>query len=507
MHARAGLIPVPRAPKLRRMEPTRYARAAGILLHPTSLPGPHGIGSLGANARRFADFLARAGARLWQVLPLVPPGAGHSPYSSGSAFAGNPWMIDLDDLCEQGLLTSGEIGHGPHATDRVAWQEMTEFKGPLLVLAASRVPAERIQAFRSRAHWVDDVATFYALRHKFHGEPFWAWPADLRRREPKALAAARAEMRAEVDREIALQLLFEQQWSALRAYANARGVRFVGDMPIYVDADSADVWAAQEMFELDEQGRRLEVSGVPPDAFSETGQLWGNPLYRWDRMAEDDYAWWVSRVRRVMEHTELVRIDHFRAFSAYWAVPAEAFDARMGRWRPGPGRALFDALRGALGDLPILAEDLGIIDDAVRHLLKDAGLPGMKILQFAFGEKPENHYLPHNHTHDSVVYTGTHDNETTAGFWASTGEHVRDHVRRYFGVSGQDVVWDLIRAALASVSVFAVVPFQDLLALGNEARMNIPSVASGNWGWRMRGEMMRDDLADRFRGLVELYGR
>jgi len=484
-----------------------FVRSTGVLLHPTSLPGPHGVGALGAHARVFVDWLARARVTLWQVLPLVPPGAGHSPYSSGSAFSGNPFMIDLDELVTAGLLAPHEVTGGPEASDRVDWAAMTAFKGPRLALAAGRVPAEDLTAYRLRAPWVEDAALFFALRSSFEGAPYWEWPTALRCREPAALAAARVELGAAVDREVALQLLFERQWNALRAYAAERGVRFVGDMPIYVDADSADVWAAQSMFELDADGRRLDVSGVPPDAFSETGQLWGNPLYRWDRMAEDDYAWWVSRVRRILEQTDLVRIDHFRAFSAYWAVPAGAPDARMGTWRPGPGRALFDALRGALGTLPILAEDLGIIDDAVRDLLREVGLPGMKVLQFAFGEKPENHYLPHNHTPASVVYTGTHDNETTMGFWLSTGEHVRDHVRRYFGVSGHDVVWDLIRAALASVSVFAILPFQDLLALGTEARMNVPSVATGNWGWRMRPEMLRDDIAGRLAALTALYGR
>lgn len=489
------------------MDESLFSRSAGVLLHPTSLPGPHGCGALGASARRFADWLARAGVRLWQVLPLVPPGAGNSPYSSGSAFAGNPWMIDLDVLVEEGLLSTHDVVGGPAASDRVPWAEMQAYKGPRLALAASRVPAVALQSFRQRAPWVEEAALFFALRARFKGEPYWEWPAELRRRTPHALAEARYALRAEIDREVALQLLFERQWAALRGYAAERGVRFVGDMPIYVDADSADVWAAQDMFELDADGRRLDVSGVPPDAFSETGQLWGNPLYRWDRMAEADFDWWVRRVRRVMEQTDFVRIDHFRAFSAYWAVPRDAIDARSGKWRPGPGRALFDALKGALGRLPILAEDLGIIDDAVRHLLADVGLPGMKVLQFAFGEKPENHYLPHNHTRDSVVYTGTHDNETTAGFWAATSEQVRDHVRRYYGIDGHDACWALIRSALASPAVFAIVPFQDLLALGNEARMNIPAVPSGNWGWRLREDMLRDDVGARLRHLIQLYGR
>ncbi len=494
------------------MDAHLFPRSAGVLLHPTSLPGPHGCGTLGAHARRFVDFLAQAGVKLWQVLPLVPPGAGRSPYSSGSAFAGNPWLIDLDTLVSDGLLSSAELGADPGhggavGEDRIAWHEMMAHKAPRLSLAASRVAPSALESFRHRAPWVDEAALFFAIRQRFEGAPYWEWPVELRRREPAALAEARSALAVEIDREVALQYLFERQWGALRTYAAERGVRFVGDMPIYVDADSADVWAAQDMFELDADGRRLDVSGVPPDAFSETGQLWGNPLYRWDRMAAQGYDWWIRRVRRVIEQTDYVRIDHFRAFSAYWAVPSGAVDAREGRWRPGPGRGVFDALRASLGALPILAEDLGIIDDAVRHLLADVGLPGMKVLQFAFGEKPENHYLPHNHTPDCVVYTGTHDNETTGGFWHSTGEHVRDHIRRYYGIDGHDAVWAFIRSALASPAVFAIVPFQDLLALGNEARMNIPSVAAGNWGWRMHPEMLRDDVAARFRSLVTLYGR
>jgi 4-alpha-glucanotransferase len=464
---------------------------------------------------RFVDWLARAGVTLWQVLPLVPPGAGHSPYSSGSAFA----VQSVDDRprhtgARPELLAPHEVtgrtrGLGPGGLggdDRA-------FKGPRLALAAGRGAGRRsFAAFRAAgAVGRGRRALLRACGHRFDGAPYWEWPAGAAAsRAEGAGGRPKAELSsAVVDREIALQYFCSsEQWNALRAYA--------------ADGGACGSWAtcpSTSTRTRQTSGRRrrcsnstrtvggIDVSGVPPDAFSETGQLVGQPAVPLGPHGRGRLPLVGRPVRRVMEQTDFVRIDHFRAFAAYWAVPAGATDARMGKWRPGPGRALFDALRTALGNLPILAEDLGIIDDAVRHLLADAGLPGMKVLQFAFGERPENHYLPHNHTRDSVVYTGTHDNETTMGFWQGTSDHVRDHVRRYFGVNGHDVVWDLIRAALGSVSVFAIVPFQDLLSLGNEARMNVPAVASGNWGWRMRPEMLRDEVADRFRGLVSIYGR
>ncbi len=478
-------------------------RAAGVLLHPTSLPGPHGVGSLGDEAERFLDWLERAGVGIWQILPLVPPGAGDSPYSSGSAFAGSPWLLDLPRLAADGWLDDADLAGGPRAGDRVDFTAMKAFKGPLLRKAAERLVEEdpgRLDAFRAANPWVEDAALFYAARRQQKGLPWWEWPAALRDREV-------LDGLPGVEAEIALQCLFDEQWGRIHEAARERGVEVLGDLPIYVDWDSADVWAHRELFDLDETWRPTEVSGVPPDAFSDTGQLWGNPLYRWDVLASRGYDWWVERLRRVLSVSDRVRIDHFRAFAAYWAVPAGADDARGGRWVEGPGVAVFDAFRAALGELPILAEDLGIIDQPVRDLLEATGLPGMRVLQFAFGGEAEDLHLPHNHPPNAVAYTGTHDNDTTLGWWLSATPHVRDHVRRYFGIDGHDLVWDLVRACLASVAHTAVVPMQDVLALGAEGRMNRPATAGGNWGWRLLAHQLRDDHATRLRGLIELYGR
>ncbi|MCA9538473.1 MAG: 4-alpha-glucanotransferase [Myxococcales bacterium] len=493
-------------------------RRGGILLHPTSLPGNHGIGDLGERAWRFVDWLSTTGLRAWQVLPLVPPGAGDSPYSSWSAFAGNPWLVDLVDLHQQGLLPASAL-EAPAAVargvDRVDFAAVRAFKGPRLAAAADalrKAPghalAPSLAAFRAREAWLAETALFAALKMRGGDHPWWEWPAPLRDRDPAALANARAELADDIERVIIIQFFFDRQWRRLCAELGRRGIELIGDLPIYVDADSADVWAERHLFALDAAGRSVEVAGVPPDAFSETGQLWGNPLYRWDAMAADGFRWWIARLRRALQLTDRVRIDHFRAFSAYWAVPGGAKDARSGRWVRGPGRAVFDALKAALGDpLPILAEDLGVIDDHVRALLAASGLPGMKVLQFAFGEDAKNPYLPHHYRPESVVYTGTHDNDTTLGWWRTVDERVRHHVRLYFAVDGHDVVWDFIRAAMASVSETAIVPMQDVLSLGSEARMNTPSVASGNWGWRVRAAALRPELAERLARLALLYGR
>ena len=486
-------------------------RVAGILLHPTSLPGPDGIGALGDSVDRFLDWLVSAGMRCWQILPLVPPGGGDSPYSSWSAFAGSPWLLDLRRLYEDGLLDSADVdtGYEPDPA-RVDFTEMRAVKEPRLRRAAERLVArqpEVVADFRAAQPWVDDAALFDALKSAHAQQPWWRWPAPLRDRDPKALVEAGAVHRDSVDRGVALQCLFERQWRRVHEAASARGVHILGDLPIYVDWDSADVWGHRDLFALDAEGQPTEVSGVPPDAFSDTGQLWGNPLYRWDSMAERGYEWWVARLRRVLSLCDRVRVDHFRAFAAYWAVPAGSEDARAGRWVEGPGRAFFDALRAALGELPILAEDLGIIDDAVRDLLAGTGLPGMRVLQFAFGGKADDVHLPHNHVPNSVVYTGTHDNDTTLGWWRAAPDHVGDHVRRYYGVDGHDLVWDLIRSALGSVAHTAVIPMQDVLALDTVARMNTPATGAGNWSWRLRPGQLRDDHAARLRDLCALYGR
>ncbi len=486
-------------------------RVAGVLLHPTSLPGPDGIGSLGESAERFCDWLVSAGMRCWQILPLVPPGGGNSPYSSWSAFAGSPWLLDLKRLHEDGLLDADALDTLSTADpSRIDFAEMRALKGPRLHLAADRLlerEPEAVEAFRAAQPWVEDAALFTTLKKEHELQPWWRWPAPLRDREPKAIADARTDHRPAMERAIALQCLFERQWRRVHSVARDRGVQILGDLPIYVDWDSADVWSHRDLFALDADGHPTEVSGVPPDAFSDTGQLWGNPLYRWDTMAERGYDWWIARLRRVLSLCDRVRIDHFRGFAAYWAVKAGAEDARGGRWVEGPGRAFFDALRDSLGELPILAEDLGIIDDAVRDLLAQTGLPGMRVLQFAFGGKADDVHLPHNHVPNSVAYTGTHDNDTTLGWWRSAPDHVTDHARRYYGIDGHDMVWDLIRSALGSVAQTAVIPMQDVLALGAEARMNTPAVGDGNWGWRLQADQLRWDHAARLRDLCTLYGR
>lgn len=500
-------------------------RSAGILLHPTSLPGPHGIGDLGG-AKPFLAWLARAGMQWWQVLPLVPPGAGHSPYSSWSAFAASPWLIHLEALVEDGLLSPGKAELP--ASDRVDFATALGFKAPRLIQAADRLlaghPLEaELHTFRARNPWLAEAALFRALHGRFEHQPWWTWPAPLRDRETPAIEEAIAQNRLEIERFEVIQFLFDRQWTALRAEARALGIGLIGDLPFYVDADSADVWAHRHLFEVDGVGQRTRVAGVPPDGFSATGQLWGNPLYRWEALQADDFAWWKARLGRALALHDRVRIDHFRAFSAYWAVPAEAPDATTGAWEPGPGQAFFDAMSrtfspdqpftlpleaGAVAaDLPVIAEDLGVIDDGVKALLASSGLPGMHVLQFAFGSDATNWYLPHNHRKNGVVFTGTHDNDTTLGWWQAAPEHVRDHVRRYFGISGHDLVWDLIRAALASVCDLAVIPMQDVLSLDGRGRMNTPAMPAGNWSWRLLPGSLPGDAADRLRSLVELYGR
>ncbi|MEZ4474526.1 MAG: 4-alpha-glucanotransferase [bacterium] len=360
--------------------------------------------------------------------------------------------------------------------------------------------------FRGQHPWLADAALFRALHDAHHGLPWWTWPAALRDRDPKALARAVDENRLQIQRFEAIQYFFDRQWAALRAACADRGVGFIGDLPIYVDADSADVWAHRHLFEVDAAGQRTRVAGVPPDGFSATGQLWGNPLYRWQASAAEDHAWWRARLGRALGLTDRVRIDHFRAFSAYWAVPADAPDARTGAWEPGPGQAFFDRMSQAFGpELPVIAEDLGVIDDGVKALLASSGLPGMHVLQFAFGGEADNWYLPHNHRKNGVVYPGTHDNDTTLGWWLAAEPHVQDHVRRYFGVSGHDLVWDVIRAALASVCDTAILAAQDTLALDGSARMNTPAQGLGNWSWRLWPGQLGD--AGRLRDLNGLYGR
>ena len=496
--------------------PAAGGRRAGVLLHPTSLPGPHGIGELGREAHAWVDLLAAAGARLWQVMPLGPTGYGDSPYQCFSAFAGNPYLISLERLREAGLLEGPELAEGGALpSDRVDYGAVIPFKIAMLRRAehrfrerASADERAALAAFAEReAHWLDDYALFMALKEAHDGRPWTEWAPPLRDREPDALAAARAEHADEIRRVRTWQFWFHRQWAGLRAHANERGIAILGDVPIFIAGDSADAWGQRDLFHFDETGRPTVVAGVPPDYFSATGQRWGNPLYRWDRMARDGYAWWISRLRSTLGFFDLVRVDHFRGFEAYWEIPANEPTAVQGRWAPGPGQPFFDAVREALGELPIIAEDLGVITPEVEALRDRNGLPGMKVLQFAFAGDANDPYLPHTYPHGCVVYTGTHDNDTTRGWFATASDAERDRVRRYLGCSDEEAVAELVRAALASAADLAVVPLQDLLDLGTEARMNTPGRAEGNWAWRFAWNDLPPWLAPRLRELVELYGR
>ncbi len=489
------------------------ARTSGLLLHPTSLPGGHGIGDLGPEAYRFVDFLAEAGQALWQIMPLGPPGYGESPYAARSAFAGNPLLISLDRLVDDGFLTTADLDDAPaFSRERADFSAVEAFKLERLRRAFARVETSRERTSfdefcHQEANWLDDYALFMALRDAHGGGAWTDWEPELVRREPDAMTRARAELVADARFHAFVQFLFFRQWAAVRRHANERGVRIVGDLPIFVAHDSADVWAHQSIFFLDGIGRPEVVAGVPPDAFSDTGQRWGNPLYRWDVLAAHGFDWWIARFGATLATVDMVRIDHFRGFQAAWHIPAAEDTAVNGAWVETPGRELFAAVRAALGDLPVIAEDLGMITPEV-HALRDAlGFPGMKVLQFAFGGGADNLYLPHNHVPDSVVYTGTHDNDTTAGWYQSSEPHVRDHVRRYLAVEGRDIAWDLIRTTCASVATIAIVPVQDVLALGPEARMNFPGRPHGNWSWRLLPDQLTPDHSRRLRDLVDLYGR
>jgi 4-alpha-glucanotransferase len=496
-----------------------FPRSAGVLLHPTSFPSRYGIGDLGDEAYHFLDFLAESKQTLWQVLPLGPTGYGDSPYQSFSAFAGNPLLISPDRLVAEGYLPAEAVAEVPEFPDeRVDFGPVITYKMALLArafahfrLAGTVAQHEALAAFAAaHAAWLDDYALFMALKqvHVEHEGGVWnTWPDDIARRTPAAMEAWSARLAGDIELHKFLQFLFFEQWSALKAYANERGIRIAGDVPIFVAFDSADVWANRDLFYLEEDSSPSFVAGVPPDYFSETGQRWGNPLYRWDRMAEWGYDWWRQRLEAVLTQVDIVRIDHFRGFDAYWEIPASEETAVKGRWVRGPGKAFFDAMKEQLGELPIIAEDLGVITPEVEALRDAFDFPGMKILQFAFGGEVNSAFLPHNFTQNSVVYTGTHDNETTWGWYRNASESEQDHVRRYLARSGDDVVWDLIRLAHSTVSVMAVIPMQDLMDLGNEARMNFPGRLGGNWQWRYTAPVLTGTIAFRLGELTTLYGR
>ncbi|HKQ99602.1 MAG TPA: 4-alpha-glucanotransferase [Pyrinomonadaceae bacterium] len=504
-----------------------FPRSSGILLHPTSLPGRFGVGDLGDEAYRFADFLAQSGQGLWQVLPLGPTGYGDSPYQCFSAFAGNTLLVSPERLVRDRLLDKEDLAHVPaFPEERVDFGEVIKFKNGLLRRAFERFrrgrDAEQVAQFehfsRRASSWLDDYALFRALKDAQGGKAWNEWEPALTRRDPPALHGARAHLREEVDAQKFYQFLFFKQWAKLKAYCHERNIKLVGDIPIFVARDSADVWMNPEQFKLDEAGNPLVVAGVPPDYFSATGQLWGNPIYNWDRMLADGFRWWIERVRATLEIFDILRIDHFRGFAASWEIPGGDKTAERGRWVNVPGRELFTAIKNALGDLPIIAEDLGVITPDVEALRDDFGLPGMRILQFAFGGDTNNIDLPHNYVRNSVVYTGTHDNDTTVGWFTSVAgmgstrdagqiERERAFCLAYLDADGREIHWDFIRAVLASVADTAIIPLQDLLGLGPEARMNLPNSTNGNWAWRYKTGALTTEIGERLRKLTQIYGR
>jgi 4-alpha-glucanotransferase len=484
-----------------------FPRAAGVLLHPTSLPSPAGIGDLGPEAHRFAGWCAEAGLRLWQLLPLGPTGFGDSPYQCFSAFAGNPLLLHVP----------GFAGDFPAHT--VDFGGVIPAKRAALDAWLDTLPADgALEAFVAReAHWLPDYALFMALKAAHGGAPWTAWEPGAAHRDPAALARWREALRPAITRVCKEQQQFAAQFEALRAHCHALGVRLMGDLPIYVAHDSADVWANRDLFHLHPDGSRAWQAGVPPDYFSATGQLWGNPLYDWERLAATGYAWWIARARAAFRHFDLVRLDHFRGFEAYWAVPGDHATAMHGRWQPGPGGALFEALTAALGPLPIVAENLGMITPAVEALRERFGYPGMAILQFAF-DGQDSTFLPHRHVRDLVVYTGTHDNDTAVGWWRSGGAgdstrppeavaREKAFARRYLATDGHEIHWTLIRTALASVADTVLLPLQDILGLGTEARMNLPGRQQGNWGFRFTWDALPPALTARLRALTATYER
>ena len=488
-------------------------RAGGILLPVSSLPSPYGIGNLGKDAFRFVDFLEQAGQRYWQILPIGPTGYGDSPYQSFSAFAANPYFIDPDQLVEQGLLTREEIARFPFGDDprRVDYGLLFENRFSLLRLATDRIPEEDacFAVFRrENACWLDDYALFMALKKEYGMVSFQEWPDALRLCEPAAMEDARRRLAAEVRFWEAVQYLFFTQWAALRGYAAKKGVAIIGDLPIYVSPDSSDLWAHSELFQLDADRRPTEVAGCPPDAFTGDGQLWGNPLYDWEKHAATGYRWWIERLQSAASVYDVVRIDHFRGFAGYYAVPASHKTAKHGRWREGPGSDFINTLKRELPGLSVIAEDLGYLTDDVRALLAESGFPGMKVLQFAFDSREQSDYLPHNYRRGCVVYTGTHDNTTTEDWQFSAPPDDAAFARRYLGITARgDFAGAMIRAAQGSVANTCIIPLQDYLRLGAEARINTPGTAYGNWRWRVLPQELSPRLAREIRRTAQTYGR
>ena len=491
-------------------------RASGILLHPTSLPGKHGIGSLGKAAYEFVDFLKKAGQKYWQILPLGPTGYGDSPYQCFSSKAGNPYLIDLDRLVNEGWLEADDLPVSASlGLTKINYGKVIEMKMDLLKKAelvfrerGSYESKDRYHHFVNlNQHWLEEYVLFTALKEKFNKKPWYEWDHDYRMHNDQVLDAAREELKEQMDFHRFVQFEFFNQWMALKEYANNNGIKMIGDIPIYVAMDSADTWSNTHLFQFDEQKNPIDVGGVPPDYFSKTGQLWGNPLFKWEVMAQDDFAWWRDRIHTSFILFDLVRIDHFRGFAGSWAVPHGEETAINGSWKDAPGKALFESIKRHLGDLPIIAEDLGVITPDVAELRDSNALPGMKILQFAFDSKEENNFIPHSYDKNCVVYTGTHDNDTTKGWFKDATKDDKRYCLDYIKGTARTIHWDLIRCAWSSVANTAVAPMQDVLGLPGNTRMNFPGNASGNWQWRMKEGALTDELAEKLKALTKLYRR
>ena len=494
-------------------------RYSGVLVHPTSFPSPYGIGDMGRGAHEFIDFLAMAGQHLWQVLPLGPSGNGNSPYQSYSVFAGQTLLISPELLIEKKLLTEADVHPIPEFNaDRVDYDKVTTYKTSLFKKAyehfrhtADKNLLEEYDSFQSNnQYWLDDYCLYMAGKDYHNGLPWYEWEDSLLDPTPKERASWMKLLASEIDYYRFIQFAFFSQWYELKDYANKKGIAIIGDIPIFTAPDSADVWANKELFKLDSKGYPLEVAGVPPDYFSATGQLWGNPLYDWDAMKDDGYRWWIERVRNQLDQVDYIRIDHFRGFDEYYAIPYGDETAENGEWMPGPGMDLFRTMKETLGNLPIIAEDLGFLTDTVRQLLKDSGYPGMKVLEFAFVAGEDSDYLPHNYDKNCVVYTGTHDNDTLQGWYQTLSEEDKEMTKEYLNnpyTPDEEVHWDFISLAMRSVADTCIIPVQDYLGLGNKARINMPSTLGGNWMWRMKKGAFTDELIKKIRKTTEVCAR
>jgi 4-alpha-glucanotransferase len=494
----------------------KFKRSSGILLHPTCLPGPYGIGDIGSSAHRWIEFLSASGCGLWQILPLGPTGYGDSPYQCFSSFAGNPYLISPDALLSDDLLHPDDLcDHPAFPYDHVDFGKIIPWKLGLLDRSFIRFQHSHsvrlkteMEEFRTKQSvWLDDFALFMALKEIHGGQPWHTWEEPLSKRHPDALFQVHKKFEVAIQRQIYRQFIFFRQWSKLLTHAHEKHIQIIGDIPIFVAHDSAEVWSNPQLFHLDKSGKPTVVAGVPPDYFTHSGQLWGNPLYRWEIHARDGYAWWVERIKATLALVDIIRIDHFRGFAGYWEVPGDAKTAEIGRWVPGPGKNFFQSIQNTLGDLPIIAEDLGVITPDVEDMRDSFDLPGMRILQFGFDSTPSDPFLPHNYPVNCIVYTGTHDNDTALGWYNRVPEKDKTFYRSYMNRDGSDFNWDLIRGVWSSVAIFGLAPMQDFLNLGNEARMNYPGNPSGNWTWRMPEDYECLVLQEKIRELNYLYGR